>query len=112
MVAVAHRERLDHEWLEPRAPAARSWGLWLCIAVALALRVLALVAIGHPELRRGQVFLSADEPSFHRTAEALATTGRYSERPGGSPTAFRPPGLVLPLAALYRLVRPSPFVAF
>src|SRR5438094_3121399 len=113
MLAVAHRETMGHAADRARSPdEARRWGLPLCVLLALALRLAALFMVGHPEMLRGDLSLSSDEPSFHETAQALATTGRYSKRPGGSPTAFRPPGLILPLAALYYFVRPTPYVAF
>ncbi len=88
-----------------RRASARA--LAFCVVLALVLRVAALLTVGHPEIRRGDLFLTSDEPSFHLTAVAVATTGRYSRGPGGPPTAFRPPAAVLPLAALYYLVRPS-----
>lgn len=75
------------------------------------MRVLAILFVGHPEIRRGEVGLGAgDEPSFHLTAKALAETGEYSRQPGGPATAFRPPGAILPLAALYAVLGSSPYV--
>ena len=111
MLAVAHREVIGAAAdRAPFADTARRWGLPLCVLLALALRLAALFLVGHPEMLRGHLSLSSDEPSFHETAQALATTGRYSRRPDGPPTAFRPPGLILPLAALYYVVRPTPYV--
>ncbi len=93
---------------EARAePRVWSSALWLCLLLALVVRLAALLILGHPELRRGDLNLTSDEPSFHLTALAVATTGKYTWGPGGPPTAFRPPGAVLPLAAAYWLVRPT-----
>src|SRR5262249_37624656 len=84
---------------------------WFCVTgLALAIRVVALVAIGHPEILEHQLTLRFDEPSYNRTAKTLAMTGHYSEFPNGPPTAYRPPGAVLPLAALYHLFGPFPGV--
>src|SRR5262249_55743494 len=113
MLAVAHREAMGHapDHPGPSEDAGR-WGLPLCVLLALALRLAALFVVGHPEMLRGHLSLSSDEPSFHETAQALAMTGSYSKRPDGPATAFRSPGLILPLAALYYFVQPTPYVAF
>lgn len=80
-------------------------------ALALAARLAALLVVGHPEMLRGDLVLAFDEPTYHRLAKTLATTGRYSMLPGEPPTAFRPPGAILPMAFLYLLFGPSPWVA-
>ena len=113
MLAVAHREVMGHAADHPRPSGeAARWGLPLCVILALALRLAALFVVGHPEMLRGHLSLSSDEPSFHETAQALAMTGSYSKRPDGPATAFRSPALILPLAALYYFVQPTPYVAF
>ncbi|MBI3784544.1 MAG: glycosyltransferase family 39 protein [Deltaproteobacteria bacterium] len=80
-------------------------------ALALLLRLLAIVAIGHNELLHGTFELKNDESSYHRPAVALATEGCYCWAPGGQPTAYRPPGIILPLAALYWFFDPAPELA-
>src|SRR4029434_483078 len=97
-----------------RAPV-RTWWRWAlpsCLAAAIVVRVLAIFIVGHPELRRGTLWLGSDEPSFHNIAAALAETGQYAQRPGGPATAFRPPGAILPLAAIYSVAGTSPYLAF
>jgi 4-amino-4-deoxy-L-arabinose transferase-like glycosyltransferase len=80
-------------------------------ALALAARLVALLVVGHPEMLRGDLVLAFDEPTYHRLAKTLATTGEYRTLPGDEPTAFRPPGAIVPLAILYLLFTPSPWVA-
>lgn len=90
----------------------RRWGLAACVCLAIAVRIAGFLIVGHPEIPRGQLSFWADEASFHDIAKAVATTGAYSREPGGPATAFRPPGATLPLAALYYVLRPTPYVAF
>jgi 4-amino-4-deoxy-L-arabinose transferase-like glycosyltransferase len=98
--------------LHAPARTRRRWGLPFCIAAAILVRVLAIFVVGHPELRSGPLWLGSDEPSFHNIAATLAETGRYAQRPDGPPTAFRPPGAILPLAAIYSVAGASPYLAF
>ncbi|HVM95610.1 MAG TPA: hypothetical protein VMT89_04440 [Candidatus Acidoferrales bacterium] len=79
--------------------------------LALVLRLLAVIALGHREILDGQFELKNDESSYHRPAIALLTDGCYCWAPGGQPTAYRPPGIILPLAALYWVLRPDPRIA-
>jgi 4-amino-4-deoxy-L-arabinose transferase-like glycosyltransferase len=83
----------------------------LLIGLAVVLRLLAVASVGHRELLRGQFELKNDESTYHLPAVALLTEGCYCWAPGGHPTAYRPPGIVLPLAALYMLITPAPAVA-
>lgn len=83
----------------------------LIVLLAISLRLLAISVIGHPEILQGKFVLKNDESSYHLPAVALATTGQYSRAPGGAPTAYRPPGIIVPLAILYWLITPSPYVA-
>jgi hypothetical protein len=79
-------------------------------ALALAARLAALLVVGHPEMLHGDLVPAFDEPTYHRLAKTLVTTGRYSMLPGEPPTAFRPPGAILPMAFLYLLFGPSLWV--
>ncbi len=78
---------------------------YLILAAALVCRVLFFLAVAHPEARAGGFELrdDTDEAHYHRLAVSLAESGQYKLSPDGEPTALRPPGLVLPIAVLYRI---------
>ncbi len=78
---------------------------FLILVTALGCRVLFFLAVAHPEARAGGFELRADtdEADYHRLALNLAESGQYKLSPDGPPTALRPPGTVLPIAALYRI---------
>ncbi|MEM7587254.1 MAG: glycosyltransferase family 39 protein [Acidobacteriota bacterium] len=80
------------------------------LVLALTVRFGFLLAVAHPEIRSGSFELRADtdESDYHGLALSLATTGEYRLGPDHPATAFRPPGTVLPIAALYRLLGPLP----
>ena len=71
-----------------------------------------LFARDPPEARGGRFQLSSgsDEGHYHLLALNLAESGHYRLSPDGPPTALRPPGTVLPIAALYRIFGPHPFL--
>ncbi|MEM7352520.1 MAG: glycosyltransferase family 39 protein [Acidobacteriota bacterium] len=84
---------------------------WLIfLALAVVARLIFLFAVAHPEARSGAIELrfDTDEADYHNLATNLATSGRYALSPDGPATAIRPPGTVLPIAALYRVFGPSP----
>ena len=91
--------------------ASRKFVAVALFAIALLLRLVAVATIGHSEVLRGDFELKNDESSYHRPAVTLANEGCYCWAPGGRPTAYRPPGIILPLAALYRLFKPAPEIA-
>ena len=75
-------------------------GLWVVLAVALALRLGAIAAAG-------DVAPVVDALDFDRHAVAIAEAGDYPASavlPWQTETAFRPPGLPLTLAAVYEVV--------
>ncbi len=90
----------------------RDQWLFLILVTALAVRVAFFVAVSHPEARSGAFELKADsdEADYHRLASNLAESGQYKLRPQGPPTALRPPGTVVPIAALYRIFGPRPIL--
>lgn len=81
--------------------------------LALVARLGFLVVVSHPEVRQGRlVFLEdSDESDYHRMARNLVVDGVYKLGEQSPPTAKRPPGMVLPIAALYALFGPSPWLA-
>ena len=89
------------------------WVVLLLMLLALATRVGFLLAVAHPEARHGEFAFpdASDESDYHRMARNLAVDGVYKLGEDGPPTAKRPPGMVLPMAALYALLGPSPWWA-
>lgn len=85
----------------------------MLVLLAFLARVGFLVAMAHPEARQGDFHLldNTDEIDYHRLASTLVTTGKYQLFADGPPTAKRPPGMILPIAALYGVLGPSPWVA-
>jgi hypothetical protein len=81
------------------------------LALALLLRLAAVLFVGHAELLHGDLDLKNDESTYHQPAVALVTEGCYCGKPGGRPTANRPPGIILPLSFLCRIIGPHPAVA-
>ncbi len=81
------------------------------VGVALLLRLAALIFFSHPEVLEGEFVFQHDELEYHQIASSLAESGEYSLEPGGPATIRRSPGLVLPIALLYGLFRPSPVMA-
>ncbi len=83
----------------------RDHWFYLILVTALVFRVLFFLAVAHPEARGGRFELRSDtdEADYHRLAVNLAESGQYKLSRDGPPTALRPPGTVLPIAALYRI---------
>ncbi len=90
----------------------RDQWLFLILVIALMVRVLFFFAVSHPEALSGTFELKADsdEADYHRLASNVAESGQYKLTPGGLPTALRPPGTVLPIAALYRIFGHRPIL--
>ncbi len=90
----------------------RDHWFFLILVTALIFRVLFFLAVAHPEARAGSFELrpDSDEEDYHRLAANLVEVGRYSLSADGPPTALRPPGLVLPIAALYRIFETWPIL--
>ncbi len=84
--------------------------LLLFVLLALGVRIIFLVFFAHPEILGGALEPrdDTDEGDYHQLASHLAESGRYSLSLEGPSTAIRPPGTVLPIAALYKLFGPSP----
>ena len=95
-----------------RCQMRRDQWFFLILVAALAVRVLFFLTIAHPEARGGHFQLrgDTDEADYHRLALNVAESGQYKLSPMGPPTALRPPGTVLPIAGLYRLFGPRPFL--
>lgn len=94
-------------------PSPRRW-VWIALVLlALVTRLGFFFTVAHPEARQGTFHLldETDEIDYHRLASTLVATGKYRLFADGPPTAKRPPGMILPLAALYALLTPSPWVA-
>lgn len=89
------------------------WMVAVLMLLALVARLAFLVVISHPEMRQGELhFLEdSDESDYHRMARNLVVDGVYKLGEDSPPTAKRPPGMVLPIAALYALFGPSPWLA-
>ncbi len=85
----------------------------ILVLLALAVRLGFFFAIAHPEARQGDFHLldETDEIDYHRLATTLVETGKYRLFAEGPATAKRPPGMILPLAALYAIFGLSPWVA-
>lgn len=83
------------------------------VLLALTVRLGFFFALAHPEARQGTFHLldETDEIDYHRLTTTLVETGHYRLFADGPPTAKRPPGMILPLAVLYTLLAPSPWVA-
>ncbi len=90
----------------------RDQWFFLILVTALVARGLFFLFIAHPEGRVGRFELrgDTDEADYHRLAVHLANSGQLKLSADGPSTALRPPGTVLPLAALYRLFGPRPFL--
>jgi 4-amino-4-deoxy-L-arabinose transferase-like glycosyltransferase len=83
-----------------------STGVWVLLAVALVLR-LTTVALTF------DVPTTLDPDDFSRTAASIASGHGYPQSnraPGGGPSAFRPPGYPVFLAAVYAIAGPTPGV--
>ncbi len=89
--------------LVSRVPRA----VWVILAVALAVRVATVALTWHTPL-------NLDPQDFSRTAASIAQGHGYPQSnraPVGGPTAFRPPGYPVVLAAVYAIAgRPAPAV--
>lgn len=73
--------------------------VWVILAVALAVRVATVALTWHTPL-------NLDPEDFSRTAASIAQGHGYPQTnraPGGGPTAFRPPGYPVMLAAVYAI---------
>lgn len=79
--------------------------------LAIVVRVLALLLVAHPEISQGDFRFTHDEKQYHAIGATLAEHGRYAVSAAGPPSALRPPGIVLPIAGLYRVLRPEPLIA-
>ena len=95
-----------------RCQMRRDQWFFLILMTALVTRVLFFLVVSHPEARSGSFELSrgSDEGHYHLLALSVAESGRYRLSPDGPPTALRPPGTVLPIAVLYRIFGPRPFL--
>ncbi len=95
-----------------RCQMRRDQWFFLILMTALAARVVFFLFIAHPEARSGRFALRSDtdEADYHRLAIHLVDSGQLKLSADGPATALRPPGTVLPLAALYRLFGPHPFL--
>ncbi|MFH0843989.1 MAG: hypothetical protein V1930_00815 [Pseudomonadota bacterium] len=80
------------------------------ILLTVTIRICFVLVISHPEIRKGEFHPKSDETQYHGLAETLATEGKYRFTPNSPPTAYRSPGIILPLALLYYLLEPLPFV--
>ena len=87
--------------------------LAVVMLLALLVRLAVLVAVAHPEVTTGAFAFPAgsDEADYHQMATHLAERGVYQLTASGPPTAKRPPGMILPIALLYKLFGPSPWWA-
>lgn len=87
--------------------------LAVILVLALLVRLAFLVAIAHPEATSGAFSFptGSDEADYHQMAIHLAESGVYKLQADGPPTAKRPPGMILPMALLYKLLGPSPWWA-
>ena len=85
---------------------------FLILVTAVVFRLLFFVTVAHPEARHGAFELRSDtdEADYHRLASNLAASGKYQLDPDGPATALRPPGTVLPIAALYLIFGPRPML--
>ncbi len=84
----------------------------MILATAVMFRLLFFLAVAHPEVRGGGFELrgDTDEADYHRLAANLVDSGEYKLSRDGPPTALRPPGTVLPIAALYLVFGPRPIL--
>ncbi len=84
----------------------------MILATAVVFRLLFFLVVAHPEARRGGFELrgDTDEAHYHRLAANLVESGEYKLTKDGPPTALRPPGTVLPIAALYLVFGPRPIL--
>lgn len=87
--------------------------LAVVVFLALLVRLGILLTLTHPEAARG-VFsfpTGSDEADYHHLATNLAQRGAYTLTAEGPPTAKRPPGMILPIALLYKIFGASPWWA-
>lgn len=103
--------RLGKDEMSPRSMVTTGAVL---VLLALLVRLGFFLVVAHPEARQGAFHLldETDEIDYHRLASTLVETGKYRLFAEGPPTAKRPPGMILPLAALYALFAPSPWLAW
>lgn len=95
-------------WKTVAGPGQKS--LWALLLLALALRLAFALFVIHPELRHGGFAFMGDEQGYHQIAATLAASHLYRFSPESPPTAYRSPGAILPLAALYALWGPVPAI--
>lgn len=84
------------------------------LLLTVIVRLGFFVGVAHPEARAGEFVFQhdSDESDYHNMARHLAIDGVYKLSEDGPPTAKRPPGMALPMAALYGVLGPSPWLGF
>lgn len=91
------RQQFDHGRRARALIGGVGTRVWVVLAIALAVRITTVALTWHTPLR-------LDPSDFSRTAASIAQGHGYppsNRAPGGGPSAFRPPGYPVFLAAVY-----------